>query len=109
MSDVRTPSSLKWLINKRARLTGLFLKLYKSNDELLAKARNELKIEIKTTKTQAEGFARIGDSLITASVITLAAKVSNHAPEINGFDIFGLIFVILTSLVICIYLRKEES
>ena len=42
MSQIRTPPSLKWLIDKRARLLGEITKYEKSSIEHIAKAKGAL-------------------------------------------------------------------
>ncbi|WP_175807621.1 hypothetical protein [Burkholderia cenocepacia] len=63
MTSVRTPSSLKWLITRRARIAGELIKLEQRESERLAqekKERQEVLQEIRRLRTRHLGAKRAG-------------------------------------------------
>lgn len=89
MSKVVTPSSLKWLINKRARLLGEINKLEKSLPDRIAKARQDVECA-EANLAQAKERLANEDAVafriipaIQADIQAINAALGLHEIQIN--------------------------
>lgn len=89
MSKVVTPSSLKWLINKRARLLGEINKLEKSLPDRISKARQDVECA-EANLAQAKERLASEDAVVSriipaiqADLQAIDAAMSLHEIQIN--------------------------